>query len=323
MLPFLVGLILAERIEKRPKWIHSVMNFLFWIVVLGIIIQLFVPYPWVGLHYMIGGKEISTARKWSEVNLGINRISGFTRNSVMASIQVYLLLIFTTIYNKNNNKKIIYWIFAFIAILLTTNKTMWVVYLFGLFSICIVYLFKNGDFFLKRSLILLAVILILLPLVIGPIITTINIPVYIHLLFNSFLARVEIGWPEAFALIANKGSLLLGRGIGGIATATEYFEPNAYNPADNLFVYLYALFGVNAFFILSIIVIKAQNLDLRVYKSHYFSFLVLEAALLFGFMTSVLEYPIFLFFIGVAVSTIFSSTKKKFSIFKLVSVSNK
>ena len=51
-------------------------------------------------------------------------------------------------------------------------------------------------------------------------------------------------WPEAIELIHDSGNSLLGRGIGGLGTSQLYFEHDLYNPGDNMFIHIWANYGI-------------------------------------------------------------------------------
>jgi len=62
--------------------------------------------------------------------------------------------------------------------------------------------------------------------------------------FASFSMRITLTWPEAWTWIANHNVFPFGVGLGGIGGAQRFYAADFFNPSDNLFVYLYANFGV-------------------------------------------------------------------------------
>ena len=77
---------------------------------------------------------------------------------------------------------------------------------------------------------------------------------------SSLLDRMSVTWPNALKLMSHDNSLFTtfwGRGLSGIGAAQNLanssYERNHYNPADNLFVFLFVSFGVGfLFFFLSL-----------------------------------------------------------------------
>ena len=62
--------------------------------------------------------------------------------------------------------------------------------------------------------------------------------------FASFAMRISLTWPDAWRWILNHEVFPFGVGLGGIGGAQRFYAANFFNPSDNLFVYLYANFGV-------------------------------------------------------------------------------
>ncbi|MBU2823844.1 hypothetical protein HF283_06950, partial [Acidithiobacillus ferrooxidans] len=52
----------------------------------GVLINVFVQYPWVGASFKIGGEEVQISRRWWA--FGISRIGGFSGASFDAAIQI-------------------------------------------------------------------------------------------------------------------------------------------------------------------------------------------------------------------------------------------
>jgi hypothetical protein len=62
--------------------------------------------------------------------------------------------------------------------------------------------------------------------------------------FASFAMRITSTWPEAWQWIGNNDVFPFGVGLGGIGGAQRFYAQNFVNPSDNLFIFLYANFGV-------------------------------------------------------------------------------
>jgi len=73
--------------------------------------------------------------------------------------------------------------------------------------------------------------------------------------------RLDDTWPEVIAIIRDYGNLALGRGLGGIGQSQVFFENYLYNPADNIFLYLYAQFGLLGGIYLFYFYFKSRSLD--------------------------------------------------------------
>jgi hypothetical protein len=53
-------------------------------------------------------------------------------------------------------------------------------------------------------------------------------------------------WPAAWQWIEHHQMLVFGVGLGGIGGSQRLYAPDNFNPADNMFILLYAYFGVFA-----------------------------------------------------------------------------
>ena len=62
--------------------------------------------------------------------------------------------------------------------------------------------------------------------------------------FASFAMRISDTWPDAWRGSCNNQVFPFGVGLGGIGGAQRFFAENFFNPSDNLFIFIYANFGV-------------------------------------------------------------------------------
>ncbi len=62
--------------------------------------------------------------------------------------------------------------------------------------------------------------------------------------FASFAMRITLTWPDAWQWIGHHNVFPFGVGLGGIGGAQRFYAADFFNPSDNLFVYLYANFGL-------------------------------------------------------------------------------
>ena len=62
--------------------------------------------------------------------------------------------------------------------------------------------------------------------------------------FTSFDMRIVRTWPEAWEWILHNEVFPFGVGLGGIGGAQRFYAANFFNPSDNLFIFLYANFGL-------------------------------------------------------------------------------
>ena len=68
--------------------------------------------------------------------------------------------------------------------------------------------------------------------------------------FASFAMRITGTWPDAWRWINDNNLFPFGVGLGGIGGAQRFYAQDFFNPSDNLFIFIYANFGVLSLFYL-------------------------------------------------------------------------
>jgi hypothetical protein len=265
-LPFLIGLGSYYVFVEKLNQMKFVFMGLFVITVAGIFINYFVEFPWEGFTYSLDIFKIEGTRL-EEFGFGIKRLAGFNRFAFDAAIQIILISIFLVVHEHNNVLKIIFWAVAGLAILLTTVKGIILSYL--LISILLLVqvvdkkILEHYKIYRKLSLIFI-VLAVLLPFIFLLNISFIDIRLpegLRDMLFTSFSMRLYDIWPEVLEIIWDYGNPFWGRGLGGIGQGQVFFENHLFNSADNIFLYLYAQFGVLGALYLFYFYYKSRSLD--------------------------------------------------------------
>ncbi|WP_304544374.1 hypothetical protein [Desulforamulus aquiferis] len=277
---------------------------LFYVSCIGIIINYFVIYPWEGVSYAMGDIDIEMSRYWTAE--GIRRLAGFSRASYMAASQVLLLSVYLMVFLKNYYYKLFIWLIAGVVIILTTTKGLMLTY--ALLSI--IFIFKKITIKIYNIYVSLAVFLIVVMLPVGSTIFSIESNQLMPQVFNSFLQRISYIWPLTMEMINNQGSISFGRGVGGIGIAQKYFEPLRYSPGDNIFIYLYSLFGITAIFYLAFLLCRSRLLKPKLHKVDEYIYVLLISILTFGITANVLENTYFAFGSGILIAHIHSLNPK-------------
>ncbi len=260
-LPFLVGFMAILLLEVDPSSFSRLFHIVVPVILLGLILNLLITVPWSGFEYELAGTSIEGSREWG--TFGLSRLAGFGRSSFATATDLYVLIMLYFISIARGYRArgrisrlidILWVILAIVGIFLTTSKSS----IFAILLLLIVYgairLFRSrlgGP--LRTGLKALMFVLFLYGIV-PPIISRIS-PSFItdHLqsdnmivmaLSLSYIDRMENMWPAAYSLVHGGMTYVVGRGLGGIGTAQLYFEPAAYNPADNLYLYLFVQFGL-------------------------------------------------------------------------------
>jgi hypothetical protein len=314
----LVGVALAYSIEDIDAWLIWLYRVLLPIVVFGLVLDATTALPWKGLEYEAMGQSIEGSREWS--TFGLPRLAGFGRASYeSAALIVGLSALYLAIRlsGKQNRGRFaalydsLLLAVGFAGVLLTTSKSSIVV--FAVLLLAWVALRARAIFppLLRaawRGMLKIAVVLLVLLMIVPPIVAYVSPDLAGDLLSSddvlvqaftlSFVERVEVMWPAAFALLTNPIQVLVGRGVGGIGTAQLYFEPAHYNAADNAAVYLLVQFGLIAVvFFVGYILWCTSRLRLDSPKDIYLFQLILLIAG-YGSSVNIVESPALMLTIG-------------------------
>ncbi|MFZ0281668.1 MAG: O-antigen ligase family protein, partial [Bacteroidales bacterium] len=273
---------------------------LFVVSVAGLLINSFVEFPWEGLRYTLDIYNVEASRA-EETIFGIKRLAGFSRFAFDAAVQIILVSIFLVVHIKNNFIKVIIWCIAGLAIVLTTVKGIILSYLLiSMLLLLQVVDNKMMDYYhiYRKIFLMLLTMVFFLPFLsyfakdIGSIKL---IGDSVDMLFTSFAVRLYDTWPEVIDIVQNYGNPILGRGLGGIGQPQVFFENNLYNSCDNLFIYLYAQFGVIGIIYIVYFYLKSRSLSA---KNDLYFCLLLFIILQFGITSSIFETPLLCLFVG-------------------------
>lgn len=242
LMAMLAGAVAPPHVFNPPR--KSLYFFLFlWIsAVFGVFMdKWFLDYPWNGMETTIGGIQVDIGRDW-EITGENERVGGFMRSSIHVAI-ITPLLAFILLFNyKSLFIKAIIAALTLATLYWTTQKGAILAYV--LVFAALATLVTRSLLSLKVIVVLLLLLCIALPLV---------LPAYYMpqaegvFSIASFNLRVEEMWPSAWDWIDRQELFPLGVGLGGIGGAQRLYAQGDVNFADNLFVFMYANFGIMAF----------------------------------------------------------------------------
>jgi hypothetical protein len=231
LLPVLFGMATWRSLERSWEHVTPWVLGLWIVVVMGVFLNSVHDWPWVGMEYELGGARLEAARQW--YTFGLPRLPGFSAASFEAATQALLLGIALWV-NLRGFWRGFVWIVSGLAILMTTSKTPFVVFLL------LTILWQWRKMTVPRGVLLISGALgMLLPL--GALLRWFrwmeDFSSSWAILTSSFVMRAVETWPMWIQEPISRGSWLLGAGLGGIGAPTERFAGNLPNAADNIFVY--------------------------------------------------------------------------------------
>ena len=249
LLTALVGAVIAPYLMNPPKEFVRVI-FAFWIVTfIGVFIDKYdiLTYPWTGLKTVMGDMQVDISRDW-EITGEDKRAGGLLRSSINVAV-VTPLLAFIMLFNMNIARpylavaaRLTIMVMTVMVLYWSTQKASIVAFIFT--CILLTAAHKRPIPALKIGISLAFILMILLPIILPQFIMPNGEGVFS---LASFYMRVEDMWPRAWLLIERKEIFPFGVGLGGIGGAQRFYSPEDFNAADNMFILLYAFFGIFSF----------------------------------------------------------------------------
>ncbi len=239
-IPIYIGLLLAPAWQRIGHW-PRMIGVLWACVVVAVVLNPYLAFPWVGFEYSVGSVSVETGREWWSGD--VQRYSGVSRASFDAAIQSVILLTVACGHTAKRTWRVVMYSATAYCIWLTNSKTVLVV--LAVAVMCT----EISPVALRRIRIPTIAVLVafgwampLIGLLYNPRLNALNTSSSLH----SYEDRLRNMWPEAFDLWFERGTWLTGRGLGALGTAQTYFEPHLFNAGDNLHLYIFVTLGMLA-----------------------------------------------------------------------------
>jgi hypothetical protein len=260
-LPLMLGIGACSSVYGLRSKIFPLILILWALATVGVCASAVIRMPWVGLAYMVGDVQVVGSREWTIE--GVNRLAGLSRSSTAAGCQILFFGVFLMCYSHSRLLSLVVWASSAPAVLLTTSRSALLGYAAASAFWFLYWLSPSLHRIWKWAVLAMFGLVILVPLIPANSFRIIESVTHGKAgQVASFFDRIENTWPEAFDLVATDGSFFLGRGLGGIGTAQKTFEPDIENPADNLFVYLFVIFGPFSLLMLASIVVRVHRVNI-------------------------------------------------------------
>lgn len=309
-IPLIFSVLAAQEITLSDRKYLILFRILVWLSAGGVILNLFVNFPWSGASISFGGQNLVASRQWT--SNGISRYGGFS-SSFFASAQIIAFALYINAFSKSKFEVLLTWLIAGTAITITTSKGLVIGYILSSLYYLSVLLFssfkKEANKYLRVAwsfvLVLIFAIMVVLP------IAAINLSVELSFhstlskfLLESFSDRMTYMWPTSLGLLNGDWHWLVGRGIGGIGTAQQYFELPLYVTGDNLFVYLTVTFGVMLSFVMLLSTTFGICKSFISGKIHPLLFPFILVISTYGIFANIVEDPIAACILGLSIGVV-------------------
>lgn len=307
LLPFWFGLSCAEVIFRHWPAIFRVSVWLWVLVVVGVLLNNWIAYPWEGYGYSVGDLDIVSSREWENVGGG-KRLAGFSRASFDAALQALLLGLIVVLNLRATWLRWLVWGTTFMTIYMTTSKGVY--NMFVVLSPIVLLGARLPASAVRWWPLAMGLVALLLPM--SPLFMDVNFYIRDQELANltfSFWDRLNDMWPNAWKLLENQGNMLWGRGLGGIGTPQTYFEASRFNAADNIFVYWFVIFGWVALPGFLLLLLRSLRLNPSRHTVESAGFCLLLATLVYGITANVVESGFFAIAAGMSVRYLFHESQ--------------
>jgi hypothetical protein len=242
----LFGFIAGRQLIDPDRRLARLLALVWLISVSGVFLDKFVyTFPWMGLETHIGGIKVDISRGW-DIDSGFDkRAAGFFRSSISAAMLLPVLAAIIAPRMRSWLLRLLFLAITCGAVALTTQKGALVAATAVSLVLCLPAWSRYS--LLSMACIAFAVIDVALPLFTPGLLMSESGGVFS---FASFAMRITQTWPDAWNWITNNDVFPFGVGLGGIGGAQRFYAATFFNPSDNLFVYLYANFGLLGVFYL-------------------------------------------------------------------------
>jgi hypothetical protein len=308
-IPLIFSVLAADEITLAEARYMVLFRILVWLSAGGVILNLFVNFPWSGASINFGGQSLVASRQWASD--GISRYGGFSSSSFGAATQIVIFAMCIVAFSKSKLEIVLTWLVGGAGIFITTSKGVVVGYIISTLYFLSLLLSSNvqkggaGRYLrMAWSLVLVLIVAIMVVLPIAAINSYVELSFHSTLekfLLESFSDRLSYMWPASLGLLNGDWHWLVGRGIGGIGTAQEYFELPLYVSGDNIFVYLTVTFGVvlTSLLIFAAIFGVCKNFILGKIHPLLFPFILVMST--YGIFANIVEDPVASSMIGISI----------------------
>lgn len=296
----LFGFIAATIVTHPGRRVLRLFAFLWFAGLIGLALEkFFFDMPWVGMSATIGGVVVDVSHNWDIVDPLEKRVAGFTRGSIAAATIFPILALLISVRVRS------WWLRAFV--LLTTSGAVFATTQKGsLVAFVVVVGVMLGPArwrlsMLRLTCIAFAMLLVALPILTPGLIMTMSGTVFS---LASFAMRIELTWPFAWDWISHNEIFPFGVGLGGIGGSQRFYAPDFFNPSDNLFVFMYANFGMMTFVYLGALCSLVVRLKRRPPPEAMGALAVLAFLLGYGAVLSMIEDQMSALFLGACAGTL-------------------
>jgi hypothetical protein len=290
----LFGFIAGRHLTQPSRRVLLLLALVWLISVAGVVLDKYVyTFPWMGLETHVGGIQVDVSRGWDIDSGPDKRAAGFTRSSISAAMLLPTLALVIAPRIRSLVLRLVLLAITTVAVALTTQKGALVA--IGAVSLILCAPSRTRYSLLNGACISFAIAVVALPLVTAGLLISNAGGVFS---LASLAMRISLTWPDAWQWIWNNDVFPFGVGLGGIGGAQRFYAGDFFNPSDNLFVFLYANFGLMSLVYLGWVTNVGRRLPLEEQPKAIAPLATLAFILMYGTVLSMLEDQVAAMFIG-------------------------
>src|SRR5579859_6110922 len=250
--------------------------------------------PWKGMTSDVGDYTVVVNKKWNFQ--GEDRIGGFSRDSVGASMVVSFFSMYALFFSRSILLRLIAALGGIALIYITTSKGC--IAAFALVILACILPTKRSQILNKAMLGTVFAGMTLLPIIL-PNYAMPSSPAFLR----SFYDRVVRVWPDTWHNI-DQHSWIFGSAIGNVGVGQQYLKFQEVDTGDNLFVLAYGYFGILCILYLGWPFLAAMRRRAPVDALGRYAILTLIYVFAYGIVVNIIEGPIAAFMLGSAVQAL-------------------
>lgn len=297
LMTILAGAVLSDKLFNPSRYLLKLALFLWAASLVGIALDKFyMEFPWTGMETSFEDIKVELGRDW-QISGEDKRAGGFMRSSINAATVVPLLALLLIFNLRLRTLRVIVALMTLPALVWTTQKGPIVAFVVTLGIMAIS--FGRPILLLRLGICAMMVLMVALPVLLSGETMPSAEGVFS---FSSMYQRIEDMWPRAWQWIHYHEAFPFGVGLGGISGAQRLYALNDMNAADNMFILMYAYFGVMTFVYLGFIALVALQTPSRATKGTTHALATLLYLIGYGCVISLLEDQMASLFLGAALA---------------------
>jgi hypothetical protein len=249
LMNLLFGFFVAGLLLQPGNKALTFLALIWCITIVGVSLEKFVvTFPWIGIKTVVGDLNVDVSKDWQIQDPLARRVAGFTRSSIGVAAFLPSLAIILMSRTRNWFLRVFLMTVSLGTVALTTQKGS--IFAFAPVGAILCLPLSYRLKLLRFCCVAFIVIAVALPFLVMNLHMEHGTGVFST---ESVYLRIAYTWPQAWRWITHHSMLLFGVGLGGIGGPQRIYAPDDFNPADNVFLLMYAYFGI--FAILYLIVV--------------------------------------------------------------------